>query len=218
MSPSLLQPTPPENHTVWVQVICSPSLEIPMSERAVIMWIWLLWSSTETPIPFFLVSKLRSAPVPSLDVPKASDAHTLKHRLSVLTSLRSDGLITNAEFKAKRQCILGSLWTYSYLLKWTSLYISLKTDERLLAAYDMCFLNNDLNNVQVLTCSHCSWSDWLMIQNENKFDESAFFCFIRLRLTHTSNVESWNVSQKTNTSSWVSESILWLVTESKQIP
>jgi hypothetical protein len=80
-----------------------------MSERAVIMWIWLLWSSTETPIPFFLVSKLRPAPVPSLDVPKASDTHTLKHRLSVLTSLRSEGLITNAEFKTKRQCILGSL-------------------------------------------------------------------------------------------------------------
>jgi hypothetical protein len=109
MSPSLLQPTPPENHTVWVHCICSPSLEIPMSERAVIMWIWLLWSSTETPIPFFLVSKLRPAPVPSLDVPKAHDTHTLKHRLSVLTSLRSEGLITNAEFKTKRQCIIGSL-------------------------------------------------------------------------------------------------------------
>jgi hypothetical protein len=27
----------------------------------------------------------------------------------VLTSLRSEGLITNAEFKTKRQCILGSL-------------------------------------------------------------------------------------------------------------
>ena len=134
MSPSLLQPTPPENHTVWVHCICSPSLEIPMSERAVIMWIWLLWSSTKTPIPFFLVSKLRSAPVPSLDVPKASDALTLKHRLSVLTSLHSEGLITSAEFKTKRQCIISSLWTYRYLLKWTALYISLKTDERLLAA------------------------------------------------------------------------------------
>jgi hypothetical protein len=77
-----------------------------MSERAVIMWIWLLWSCTKTPIPFFLVSKFL---VPSLDVPKASDVHTLKHRLSVLTSLRSEGLITNAEFKTKRQCIIGSL-------------------------------------------------------------------------------------------------------------
>jgi hypothetical protein len=48
----------------------------------------------------------------------------------VLTSLRSEGLITNAEFKTKRQCILGSLWTFRYLLKWTALYISLKTEER----------------------------------------------------------------------------------------
>jgi hypothetical protein len=55
----------------------------------------------------------------------------------VLTSLRSEGLITNAEFKTKRQCIIGSLWTYRYLLKWTALYISLKTEERLLAAYDV---------------------------------------------------------------------------------
>jgi hypothetical protein len=106
-SPLILQPILPDNHTVWVHCICNPSFEIPISERAVIMWIWLLWSSN--PLSFFLSTKLRSvSPVSSLET-NASDTQTVENRLSLLTSLRSKRLITNSEFKRKRQCILGSL-------------------------------------------------------------------------------------------------------------
>jgi len=103
VSPSLRQANPPDNDTVWVH-ICSPSFKIPKIERAVIMWIWLLWSSI--PLPYFLTTKLLGS---ALEVPSASDAHTLEYRLSLLTSLRSKRLITNAEFKRKRDCLIGSL-------------------------------------------------------------------------------------------------------------
>ena len=104
VSPSLEQANPRDNHAVWVH-ICSPSFEIPKSERAVIMWIWLLWSSI--PLPYFLSKKLLGS---ALEVPGASDAHTLEYRLSLLTSLRSKRLITNSEFKRKRECIIAGLW------------------------------------------------------------------------------------------------------------
>ena len=103
VSPSLEQANPRDNHAVWVH-ICSPSFEIPKSERAVIMWIWLLWSSI--PLPYFLSKKLIGS---ALEVPGASDAHTLEYRLSLLTSLRSKRLITNSEFKRKRECIIAGL-------------------------------------------------------------------------------------------------------------
>jgi len=104
VSPSLEQANSRDYHAVWVH-ICSPSFEIPKSERAVIMWIWLLWSSI--PLPYFLSKKLLGS---ALEVPGASDAHTLEYRLSLLTSLRSKRLITNSEFKRKRECIIAGLW------------------------------------------------------------------------------------------------------------
>jgi hypothetical protein len=108
LSPLLLQPSTPDNHTVWVHCICSPLFEIPMSERAVIMWIWLLWSSNS--LPFSIVASLRSAQV---DVPDSStipvDARSAEDRLTLLTTLRAKRLISNSEFKKKRLCILGSL-------------------------------------------------------------------------------------------------------------
>jgi hypothetical protein len=103
VSPSLEQANSRDYHAVWVH-ICSPSFEIPKSERAVIMWIWLLWSSI--PLPYFLSKKLLGS---ALEVPGASDAHTLEYRLSLLTSLRSKRLITNSEFKRKRECIIAGL-------------------------------------------------------------------------------------------------------------
>jgi hypothetical protein len=104
-SPLLLQLSPSDHHTVWVHCICSPSFEIPMSERAVIMWIWLLWSSHT--LPFFINANLRSAVG---DLPHSSTPPVeAENRLHVLTSLRAKRLITLSEYKMKRLCILGSL-------------------------------------------------------------------------------------------------------------
>jgi hypothetical protein len=106
--PSLLQPIPPDDNTVWSNFICCSSFEIPSSERAVIMWIWLLWSSN--PLSFFVSSKLHSDHAPSLDVPNSSlSSRSVEDRLSQLTALRAKRLITNTEFKKKRLCILGSI-------------------------------------------------------------------------------------------------------------
>jgi hypothetical protein len=108
VSPSLLQPIPPDDNTVWSNFICCSSFEIPSSERAVIMWIWLLWSSN--PLSFFVSSKLHSDHAPSLDVPNSSlSSRNVEDRLRQLTALRAKRLITNAEFKNKRLCILGSI-------------------------------------------------------------------------------------------------------------
>jgi hypothetical protein len=104
-SPLLLQKIPPDNHSVWIKCICSPSFEIPISERAIIMWTWLVWSSN--PIPFFINAKLRAALV---DLPNSStESRATEERLSLLTTLRAKRLISNSEFKSKRLCILGSL-------------------------------------------------------------------------------------------------------------
>ena len=108
LSISQLKPFPPDAHTVWSHCICSSSLKIPMSERAVIMWIWLLWSSNM--IPFTLSAQLHSAPAPpKFDVANSSLFST-EDRLSELTTLRNKRLITSSEFKRKRLCILNSLW------------------------------------------------------------------------------------------------------------
>lgn len=107
LSISQLKPFPPDAHTVWSHCICSSSLKIPMSERAVIMWIWLLWSSNM--IPFTLSAQLHSAPAPpKFDVANSSLFST-EDRLSELTTLRNKRLITSSEFKRKRLCILNSL-------------------------------------------------------------------------------------------------------------
>ena len=98
-----------ENETVWTHYICCPSFLIPMRERAIIMWIWLLWSSK--PLPFFLSAQLRSAIVASSDAPCLADkpVRTAQDRLSELVNLRFKRLITKSEYETKRQCILSSL-------------------------------------------------------------------------------------------------------------
>jgi hypothetical protein len=105
-STSQLKPSPPDNHAVWSHCICSSSSQIPVSERAVIMWIWLLWSSN--PLPFFLNVQLHSAPAPTFDVANSS-LRSAEDRLSLLTTLRNKRLITNSEFKKKRLCIISTL-------------------------------------------------------------------------------------------------------------
>jgi hypothetical protein len=108
LSPSLLGPIPLDDNTVWSNFICCPSFEIPSSERAVIMWIWLLWSSNS--LSFFVSSKLRSAPVPSLDLPNSSlPSRNVEDRLRQLTELRAKRLITATEFRKKRLCVIGTL-------------------------------------------------------------------------------------------------------------
>ena len=99
---------PPDNHTVWSHCICCSSFKIPVSERAVIMWIWLLWSSNT--LPFFLSVQLRSSPAPTFDVAKSSSRSIeIEDRLGLLTTLRNKRLITSSEFKKKRLCIVNSL-------------------------------------------------------------------------------------------------------------
>ena len=83
-----------------------PSFQIPMRERGIIMWIWLLWSSN--PLPFFLNVQLHSAPAPTFDVANSS-LRSAEDRLSLLTTLRNKRLITNSEFKKKRLCIISTL-------------------------------------------------------------------------------------------------------------
>jgi hypothetical protein len=112
LSTSQLEPFSPDNHTVWSQCICSASSQIPVSERAVIMWIWLLWSSN--PLPFFLSAQLRSAPAPTFNALSLSTTSSLRSgsvedRLGLLTALRNKRLITNSEFKKKRLCIISTL-------------------------------------------------------------------------------------------------------------
>ena len=108
LSTSQLEPFSPDNHAVWSQCICSASFQIPVSERAVIMWIWLLWSSN--PLPFFLSAQLRSDPAPTFNVANFSlRSGSVEDRLGLLTTLRNKRLITNSEFKKKRLCIVNSL-------------------------------------------------------------------------------------------------------------
>ena len=107
LSISQLEPSPPENHThtVWVRCICSPSLKIPMSERAVVMWIWLLWSSNT--IPFFISAQVKVHPPPAEKLPPS--LRGVQERMRLLTTLHNERLITSSEFKKKRLCILNSL-------------------------------------------------------------------------------------------------------------
>jgi hypothetical protein len=101
-SPSLLQQIPPDNYSMWINCICNPSFEIPISERAVIMWTWLLWSSN--PLPFCISAKLNSALVPE----SSTDARATEDRLSLLTTLRAKRLITRAKSNEK-SAIQGSI-------------------------------------------------------------------------------------------------------------
>jgi hypothetical protein len=94
-----------DQQTVWHRCVCDHAFEVPVHERVITMWIWILWS--HNPLPFFLKQKLRSPPV----VAGSCDATCLpvEARLMALQSLRSKRLVTKTEFMNKRQCILNSL-------------------------------------------------------------------------------------------------------------
>ena len=89
---------------VWDNCVCDPAFEIPVSQRVITMWIWLLWSSHS--LSKFLNQALILHP-PA--VASSSDENSAEQRLRVLTNLLAKRLITPAEFKSKRQRVLSSL-------------------------------------------------------------------------------------------------------------
>ena len=104
-----------DQQTVWNQCVCDHKFQIPVHERVITMWIWLLWSSN--PLPFFLNEKLsvpllvasnRPPLVAGSSDPPCSPS-SVERRLMVLQSLRSKRMVTKTEFMNKRQCILSSL-------------------------------------------------------------------------------------------------------------
>lgn len=89
-----------EPQVVWTNCVCNHAFEIPVSERTVMMWIWLLWSSN--PLPTFLKQTLWP-PAIVLD-----SQHGVEERLNFLENLRSKRRITREEFLQKRQCVMNS--------------------------------------------------------------------------------------------------------------
>ena len=92
---------------VWNHCVCDPAFEIPEAERAVTMWIWLLWSSHS--LSPFLNKTLTWRPPAVPAVVSTSDESSTEQRLRLLQDLLAKRLITPAEFKNKRQRVLGSL-------------------------------------------------------------------------------------------------------------
>jgi hypothetical protein len=83
---------------VWNDYVCNPAL-IPISERVIVMWIWLLWSSHQ--LPTFLNQKICSQALVG--------QRGVEERLNFLQHLRSKRMITRDEFSRKRSCILNCL-------------------------------------------------------------------------------------------------------------
>ena len=93
-----------DQQTVWKNVVCNPAFQIPVQERVITMWIWLLWSSNT--LPFFLNKALNRPPEVA---GSAENAAGVEFRLHVLQSLRSKRLVSKTEYFNKRQCIISSL-------------------------------------------------------------------------------------------------------------
>jgi len=83
---------------VWNDYVCNTAL-IPISERVIVMWIWLLWSSHQ--LPTFLNQKICSQALVG--------QRGVEERLNFLQHLRSKRMITRDEFSRKRSCILNCL-------------------------------------------------------------------------------------------------------------
>ena len=93
-----------DQQTVWKNVVCNPAFQIPVQERVITMWIWLLWSSNT--IPFFLNKALNRLPEVAGSTENAAG---VEFRLHVLQSLRFKRLVSYTEYFNKRQCIISSL-------------------------------------------------------------------------------------------------------------
>ena len=84
--------------------VCDVAFEIPVPERAVTMWVWLLWESQTLPL-----SLKKSMLHPPTMPPLIDDVCNAEGRLTVLQNLLGKRLITKAEFLAKRKRILETL-------------------------------------------------------------------------------------------------------------
>jgi hypothetical protein len=91
-------------HGIWMHCVCDVAFEIPVPERAVTMWVWLLWESQTLPL-----SLKKSMLHPPTMPPLIDDVCNAEGRLTVLQNLLGKRLITKAEFLAKRKCIMDTL-------------------------------------------------------------------------------------------------------------
>jgi hypothetical protein len=91
-------------HGIWMHCVCDVAFEIPVPERAVTMWVWLLWESQTLPL-----SLKKSMLHPPTMPPLIDDVCNAEGRLTVLQNLLGKRLITKAEFLAKRKRILETL-------------------------------------------------------------------------------------------------------------
>ena len=96
-----------DQQTVWNRCVCNDSFQIPVQERVVTMWVFLLWSSN--PLPIFLSQKLSRPPLVADSNGASSLLSNVEMRLKVLQSLRSKRMVSKTEFMNKRQCIINSL-------------------------------------------------------------------------------------------------------------
>jgi len=98
-----------DRSVVWDHCVCNSASQIPVSERAIVMWIWLLWSSRT--LPAFLTETLKSpvTPVTFVTPSEIDKTKEIRDRLKLIANLRTERIITKTEYLHKRQCILDSL-------------------------------------------------------------------------------------------------------------
>jgi len=96
-----------DRSVVWNHVVCDSAFQIPVTERVIVMWIWLLWSSRT--LPAFLKEMLTVTPeklVPPFEIDKTKE---IRERLKLIADLRTERIISKKEYSHKRQRILDSL-------------------------------------------------------------------------------------------------------------
>jgi hypothetical protein len=96
-----------DRNVVWNHCVCDSAFQIPVTERVIVMWIWLLWSSRT--LPAFLKEMLTVTPeklVPPFEIDKTKE---IRERLKLIADLRTERIISKKEYSHKRQRILDSL-------------------------------------------------------------------------------------------------------------
>jgi hypothetical protein len=96
-----------DRYVVWNHCVCDSAFQIPVTERVIVMWIWLLWSSRT--LPAVLKETLTLTPetsVPQLEINKTKE---IRERLKLIADLRTERIITKTEYLRKRQRILELL-------------------------------------------------------------------------------------------------------------
>jgi hypothetical protein len=87
--------------SIWNDCVSNPAYAVLISERSVMMWIWLLWSSSL--LPTVLMIALRHDSV-APDGPRS-----IEERLRYIQYLRSKRMVTKDEFMKKRQRIIDGI-------------------------------------------------------------------------------------------------------------